>query len=135
MVRDVVHKGLRGGPRLSVYSLETCRGLGAGFFYVRTQAIRWSVAAALRRIVREIEPQVEVGGLHTMNEMVDDQVRHERMLSQLGGFFSLSALALCLPGPLRHPVLCRGPADTGDRRSDGPGRRDTTCSPRSFARG
>ena len=67
-------------------------------------------AAAIRQVVREIDPRVQVDGLHTMREMVNEQVRRERMLSQLGSFFSLSALALCclgLYGVLSYTVTRR----------------------------
>jgi ABC-type antimicrobial peptide transport system permease subunit len=56
------------------------------------------MAGGIRRIVREIAPDVEVTGLRTMADVVDDQLRQERMLSQLAGFFSLAALALACLG-------------------------------------
>jgi len=57
-----------------------------------------AVADGIRQVVRELDPQVEVTGLHTADDMVNEQLRRERMLSQLAGFFSLSALALACLG-------------------------------------
>lgn len=110
VVGDVVHKGLRGGPRLSVYSLETCRAWALHFFQVRTTGDPLAAAAAIRQVIHQIDPHVQVDGLRTMHEMVNEQVRRERMLSQLGAFFSLSALALCclgLYGVLSYTVTRR----------------------------
>ncbi len=107
---DVVHKGLRSGPRLSVYSLEARGAWRWGFFHVRTTGDPLVVADGIRQVVREIDPRVQVSGLRTMHEMIDDQVRRERMLSQLGGFFSLSALVLAclgLYGTLSYGVVRR----------------------------
>ncbi len=67
-------------------------------FYLRSQGSALSMAGGIRRIVREIAPDVEVTGLRTMADVVDDQLRQERMLSQLAGFFSLAALALACLG-------------------------------------
>ncbi len=110
VVGDVIHKGLRGGTRVSVYSLETCRARALGFFHVRTSGSPLAVAAGIRQVVRELDPQVEVTDLHTMDDMVNQQVRRERMLSQLTGFFSLSTLALAclgLYGILSYAVVRR----------------------------
>ncbi len=110
VVGDVVHKGLRSGSRFSVYSLETCRARALGYFHVRTRGDPLVVAEGIRRVVRELDPRVQVSGLHTMDDMVSDQLRRERMLSQLASFFSLSALALsCLGlyGILSHAVTRR----------------------------
>jgi ABC-type antimicrobial peptide transport system permease subunit len=68
------------------------------------------VAGEIRRVVHELDSQAEVTGLHTEDDLVIDQVRRERMLSQLTGCFSLSALALvCLGlyGTLSYAVARR----------------------------
>jgi predicted permease len=97
VVGDVIHKGLRGGPRISVYCLVTYRSGLLEFFHIRTSGSPLAAATAIRQVVRELDPQVEVSGLHTTDDLVNDQLRRERMLSQLSGFFSLTALALvCL---------------------------------------
>jgi ABC-type antimicrobial peptide transport system permease subunit len=79
-------------------------------FYVRTGGHALSLAGGIRRIMREVAPEVEVTGLRTMEDVVDDQLRQERMLSQLASFFSLCALALAclgLYGTLSYGVVRR----------------------------
>jgi predicted permease len=99
VVGDVIHKELRDGARISLYGLETCHTCGAlAFFHVRTLGRPWAVAGGIRQVVRELDPQVEVTHLHTEDELVNDQLRRERMLSQLAGLFSLSALGLACLG-------------------------------------
>jgi predicted permease len=111
VAKDVIHKGLRGGPRFSVYSLPVAKYKRVlSFLYVRTLGSPLAVAGSIRQVVRELDPQVEVADLHTMDDLVDDQVRRERMLSQLASFFSLSALALAclgLYGILSYTVVQR----------------------------
>jgi predicted permease len=110
VVQDVIHKNLRKGPRISIYALETRRWAGLTFFYVRSLGQPLSAAAGIRRIVRELDPKVEVSGLQTVNELVDEQVLQERTISHLAGFFSLSALALAclgLYGILSYNVVRR----------------------------
>jgi ABC-type antimicrobial peptide transport system permease subunit len=48
--------------------------------------------------VRELDPQVQVVNLRTMNEVVDRSLLQERFVAQLGGFFSLFALLLASIG-------------------------------------
>lgn len=98
VVGDVIHKGLRGGTRVSIYGLETCRTWALNFFHVRTSGNPLAAADSIRQVVRQLDPRVEVNGLRTMDDMVNNQLRRERMLSQLASFFSLSALALACLG-------------------------------------
>jgi predicted permease len=96
---DVMYEDLRKGPTLSVYVLETCRTCSSlVHFHIRTAGRPFAVADGIRRVVHELDPQVEVTGLRTVGDLVNEQLRRERMLSQLAGFFSLSALALACLG-------------------------------------
>ncbi len=67
-------------------------------FYVRTLGSPRAVAGGIRQAVRAIDPQLEVTGLRTMEDVVYEQLLQERTLSQLAGFFSLSALVLACLG-------------------------------------
>jgi predicted permease len=55
-------------------------------------------AAAVRRVTHELDPQIQVVDLKTMNEVVDESLTQERFVAQLGGFFSLCALLLACIG-------------------------------------
>ncbi|MHC4331538.1 MAG: ABC transporter permease, partial [Planctomycetota bacterium] len=108
VVGDVTHKNLRHGTRITIYGLET--RLRRRFFFVRTFGSPLTVAGGIRRIVRELDPKVEVTGLHTMKELVNAQLLQERTISQLASFFSLSALVLAclgLYGTLSYGVIRR----------------------------
>src|SRR5262249_54278993 len=53
---------------------------------------------AIRRAVRELDPQTRVVNLRTMNEVVDRSLLQERFVAQLGGFFSLCGMLLACIG-------------------------------------
>ena len=79
-------------------------------FYVRTLGSPHALAGPIRQVVREYDRQAEVAGLRTLNDVVDEQLLQERTISQLAGFFSLSALVLAclgLYGILSHNVVRR----------------------------
>jgi predicted permease len=108
VVGDVTHKMLRKGTRISIYGLET--HLRGQFFYVRTFSSPLVLAERIRQIVRELDRKVEVLGLQTMNDLVNDQLLQERTISQLASFFSLLALVLAclgLYGILSYGVVRR----------------------------
>jgi len=70
----------------------------AGTMLLRSFADPTSTAAAIQRTVRELDPQVQVLNLRTMNEVVDVSLLQERFVAQLGSFFSLFALLLASIG-------------------------------------
>lgn len=110
VVQDVMHKPVRWGPRMSVYALDARREPTMTFFYLRTLGDPLRAAAGIRQIVWELDPKVEVSKLQTVCAVMDERLRAERMISQLAGFFSLSALALaCLGvyGALSYAVARR----------------------------
>src|SRR5204863_9357458 len=49
-------------------------------------------------VVREVDRTVRVRDLRTMNDVVNASVHQERLIAQLGGFFSVFALALACLG-------------------------------------
>jgi predicted permease len=65
---------------------------------LRTSDNPFATAAAIQRIVREIDPQIQVLDLQTMNDVVDEALTQERFIAQLGSFFSLCALMLASIG-------------------------------------
>jgi predicted permease len=70
----------------------------AGTVLLRSFADPVSIATAIARAVRELDPQVQVVNLRTMNEVVDRSLMQERFVAQLGSFFSLFALLLAAIG-------------------------------------
>jgi predicted permease len=57
-----------------------------------------NIAAAIQRVVREMDPKIQVLNLQTMDDAVDESLSTERFVAQLGGFFSLCALLLACIG-------------------------------------
>jgi hypothetical protein len=99
VAQDVMHKLVRWGPRISIYALDPRRDPGMGtFFYLRTLGDPLRAAAGIRQMVWELDPKVEVSGLQTVSSLMDEQLLQERTISQLAGFFSLSALTLACLG-------------------------------------
>jgi predicted permease len=108
VVGNVIHKGLRKGVRISIYGLEVQRP--GPFFFVRTIGSPATMLGGIRQIVRKLDPQVEVAGLRTMDELVEQQLLRERTLSELASFLSLLALVLAclgLYGILSYGVVRR----------------------------
>jgi predicted permease len=70
----------------------------AGTLLLRSFSDPASVTMAIQRTVRELDPQVQVWNLRTMNEVVDRSLLQERFVAQLGSFFSLFALLLATLG-------------------------------------
>src|SRR5262249_12463513 len=65
---------------------------------LRTFSDPSNTAAAIERLVREIDPQIQVLDLQTMNDVVNESLVPERFIAQLGSFFSLCALLLASIG-------------------------------------
>ncbi len=99
VAKDVIHKQLRGGPRPSVYSIPAPNRRGVlSFFHARTVGNPLVAASGIRKVVRELDPKVEVTDLQTMTDLLNDQLFRERSLSSLVGLFSLLALVLACLG-------------------------------------
>jgi predicted permease len=70
----------------------------ARIMLLRSFADPASTTTAIQRTLRELDPQVQVVNLRTMNEVVDRSLMQERFVAQLGSFFSLFALLLASVG-------------------------------------
>ena len=67
-------------------------------FVLRTSRDPRPVMAGLRSIVGQIDPSLSVENVRTLDEVLNANVRQERIVAQLGGFFSLFALTLACLG-------------------------------------
>jgi putative ABC transport system permease protein len=99
LVPDAKYLSLREEPLPAFYLpfFQEPRGPFANFA-LRTRGDPRATMAGLAGVVREVDHTVRVRDVRTMDDMVNRAVRQERLLAQLGGFFSVFALALACLG-------------------------------------
>lgn len=99
LVRDEKYASLREDPPPTFYVpfLQEPRG-GPISFVFRTGGDPRPSMAGLRQLVGQIDPSLNVKNVKTMHEVVNANVRQERIVAQGGGFFSIFALALACLG-------------------------------------
>ncbi|MEK6323148.1 MAG: ABC transporter permease [Acidobacteriota bacterium] len=99
VVKDAKYKTLREPTRRAFYvSYFQDPGSGALTFLLRTTGNPTGFGSAVQRAVRELEPRLQVGGLKTLDDVVNESLVQERFVAQLASFFSLSALLLACIG-------------------------------------
>ena len=90
------------GPRLPVervaYTWIPAAEMGFGALAVRGLGSESALIAAIRRALREADPQVPVVDIQTMDERVQEGLRRERLLATLGTIFGALALLLVAIG-------------------------------------
>src|SRR5262249_7574910 len=67
-------------------------------FHLRPIVNPAGLAAAIRRIVQELDPKVQTLDLRTMDDVVNQSLAQERFVAHFAGFFSLFALLLACIG-------------------------------------
>jgi ABC-type antimicrobial peptide transport system permease subunit len=65
---------------------------------IRTVGQPTGIIESLRRAVHQTDPALELRGVRSMEEVVNHSLRRERIVANLGGYFSLTALALACLG-------------------------------------
>jgi predicted permease len=70
----------------------------AGVFEIRTFANVGSVSEAVRREILGVDKTLTLGDFHTMGELVDDSLSHDRLIATLSSFFGALALVLASIG-------------------------------------
>jgi putative ABC transport system permease protein len=98
VVGNVLKDGLLDTPRPELYVLSGNQGLvriGREInIVVRTDREPRDVAALLRNVMRQIDPNAPVHDVRTLSSQVADTVANERLVSTMVGAFALMAVAL-----------------------------------------
>jgi putative ABC transport system permease protein len=103
VVSGVKYDGLDAAEQGTVYSLMRQRGANvdssrARYVMVRTASDPASVIAAVRRTVRELDPNLPLSRVATIDDLVAQSLREPRMLSLLIAGLSIVALVLSVVG-------------------------------------
>jgi len=99
VTQDAKYLNLREQPSRTyyLYYFQQPQRIGVTF-QLRTNTEPTDYAATIQRVMREIDPQVQVVGLQTMTDVVDQSLIQERFVAQIASAFSLMALVLACIG-------------------------------------
>src|SRR5262249_9441004 len=105
VVRDARDYELRQPPKRRVYIpyLQAGRDLQAGRLLIRTSADPESVMRLLRQAVHAEDPRLPVVDLNSVPALIDRQIRVERLIATLSGYFAFLATLVAAIG--LHGVL------------------------------
>jgi ABC-type antimicrobial peptide transport system permease subunit len=97
-VGDVRHSSLEAAPQPQVY-LPFAEGDGWGAFIVAGSALpSQAVISSIRATLKSIDPNLAVGDIHTMGELVSEASARRRFQTSLFTVFAAIALLLALVG-------------------------------------
>ena len=99
VVKDTKYTGLRDETQRQVFfpTLEDDNP-GSITIYLRTQNDPDAMFPALRRVVEQLDPNVPIYGMRTVERQVQESLRVERFVSSLSTIFSLLATSLAMIG-------------------------------------
>ncbi len=121
VVNDVRHVGIAEAPEPEMFLPFVAFPLNPVDTVVRSSLPPGPLAAAMRRELRAVDPQLALGRIITMNDVVDDQLARPRFEAALLGLFAAVAMLLAAVGTygvIAHSVRSRVP-EFGLRRALG----------------
>ncbi len=93
VVNDVRMNSLQGDPTLQAYLPVTQTGQRSGAFVVRTDGNPATLGRSIEAAIREIDPNLPLFNVQTMNEIIDASIGNERLtMVLLIGFAALALL-------------------------------------------
>jgi predicted permease len=98
VVGDVRQFGPARDTRPTIYAYSLQDYWGAGDVMVRARGDAGSIAAAARRVVRELDPNLPIVGLRPMEEVADEVLAQRRLSMTLMALFAGLALVLAAVG-------------------------------------
>ncbi len=104
VVRDYIHRGMRGKVKMTVYHPAAQNSNPAGMhYYVRTWGTPDATMGMIRNTVQQIDSKLVIDGLNTMDAEIDQNINDERMIALLA--VSFGGLATLLAGIGLYGVL------------------------------
>jgi putative ABC transport system permease protein len=121
VVNDVRHVGIAEAPEPEMFLPFAAFPLNPVDTVVRSSLPPGPLSAAMRRELRVVDPQLALGRIITMNDVIDDQLARPRFQAALLGLFAAVAMMLAAVGTygvIAHSVRSRVP-EFGLRRALG----------------
>jgi predicted permease len=117
VVGRVKHYGLDTSGRIAVYMPHTQATSRALYVTVRTNGEPETVAAAVRQQVRELDPNLPIYRMRSMDVLVDASISTQRFAMRILGVFALIALVLAAIGihAVMAHVVSQGTREIGIR--------------------
>jgi putative ABC transport system permease protein len=98
VVGDIRHLGPLVPPRPEIYQADSQRSFSFMAFVVRTSGEPYSIVPSIRRAVAELDPNLPLAGLRTMDEHLERALSKPKFFSTLVTSFGLLAVTLALIG-------------------------------------
>ncbi|MGH7665533.1 MAG: ABC transporter permease [Gemmatimonadaceae bacterium] len=98
VVGHTAHEGLDADPRIQLYLPYRQQGPGFLTLAIRTARDPLALVSAMRRTIREVDPEQPVAQIRTMESMLDDSVGQRRLSMLLLGLFAGIAMLLASVG-------------------------------------
>jgi putative ABC transport system permease protein len=98
VVGDVRHQGLETAPRSMTYWPHARFSYGAMTLAVRTATETSPVVNSVSRVIRELDPNLAVADVQTLDEVVEKSVAQRRLTMLILGIFACAALVLAAVG-------------------------------------
>jgi predicted permease len=104
VVRDAKYLSLSEPPQAFAYfpytQYEPAWGIGLylSAFNVRVSGNPATTASAIRHAIAEVNPNVPITAVETLEERVDDSIVYPRLVAQVSGFFGILAVFLACIG-------------------------------------
>src|SRR5262249_13905438 len=110
VVQDAKYDNLREATRRMIYLPIAQSSWFAGSIEIRTAQDPNAVAPQVRQVLKEVNRNIVVRSMNTLEEQIDGTLTQERLVAKLLGFFGLLALVLAcvgLHGVMSYTVVRR----------------------------